>query len=269
MEASATPVVLALVAGRPLTEMPTDLFIPPDALEVLLDSFSGPLDLLLYLIRQQNIDILDIPMAMITQQYMQYIELLEERRMELAADYLVMAALLAEIMSRLLLPVSALLQDDIESDPRMELVRRLQAYEQFKLASELMDRLPRFERDVFQVHVRTDGDLLKQLPPDVELTSLVAAIVGLMQRQEHLTHHHITREQLSVRERMMIILQQLQYEKLIEFSRLLRPQEGRMGLVVTLLAILELAKQSLVIITQTVAYSSIHVQSNSSDIPHG
>jgi segregation and condensation protein A len=261
--------VLAVVAGRPLTEMPTDLFIPPDALEVLLDSFSGPLDLLLYLIRQQNIDILDIPMAMITQQYMQYIELLEERRMELAADYLVMAALLAEIKSRLLLPVSTLLADDIENDPRMELVRRLQAYEQFKLASELIDKLPRFERDVFQVHVRTDVNLLKQVPPDVDLTSLVAAIVALMQRQEHMIHHQITREQLSVRERMMIILQYLQHEKLVEFSRFLSQQEGRMGLVVTLLAILELAKQSLIIITQTEAYSSIHVQNNHAGITHG
>ena len=261
--------MLAVVAGRPLTEMPTDLFIPPDALEVLLDSFSGPLDLLLYLIRQQNIDILDIPMAMITKQYMQYIELMEERRLELAADYLVMAALLAEIKSRLLLPASTLLQDDIESDPRMELVRRLQAYEQFKLASELIDRLPRFERDVFQVNVHTDSDVLKQLPPDVELASLVAAIAGLMQRQVHMMHHQITREQLSVRERMMNILNQLQHEKLIEFSRLLNQNEGRMGLVVTLLAILELAKQSLVIITQTVAYSSIHVQTNHSDRLNG
>lgn len=256
------PAVLAVVAGRPLTEMPTDLFIPPDALEVLLDSFSGPLDLLLYLIRQQNINILDIPMALITRQYMQYIELLEVRRMELAADYLVMAALLAEIKSKLLLPVSSLDQDDVEADPRMELVKRLQAYEQFKNASLLIDRLPRFERDVFQVQVQVDMALHKKASPDVAITSVVAAMLSLMQRQEHTTHHQITRELLSVRERMMIILHHLQHEKLVEFSRLFHQHEGRMGLVVTLLAILELAKQSLVIITQTAAYSPMHLQAH-------
>ena len=181
------PVIKAVVAGQPFTDVPIDLFIPPDALEVLLDSFSGPLDLLLYLIRQQHIDMLDIPMVMITNQYMQYIELLEYRRMELAADYLVMAAWLAEIKSRLLLPVSSLQPDEHEEDPRMELVRRLQAYEQFKQASLLIDLLPRFERDVFQVSLRADPELIKQDPPDVDLASVVAAMGSLMQRQKHLT----------------------------------------------------------------------------------
>ena len=255
--------VLATVAGRPLTELPTDLFIPPDALEVLLDSFTGPLDLLLYLIRQQNIDIMNIPMAMITQQYMQYIDLLEERRMELAADYLVIAALLVEIKSRLLLPSRLIDGDDIEVDPRMELVRRLQAYEKFKQAALMLDKLPRYERDVFQVTVGTDNIELKKAFPDIALTSLLTVMVGLLTRQELLMHHQITRERLSVRERMTIILTQLQSEKLIEFNRLLKHNEGRLGLVVTLLAILELARQSLVIITQVEAFSAIHVQANS------
>lgn len=256
------PAVLAVVAGQPLTEMPSDLFIPPDALEVLLDSFSGPLDLLLYLIRQQNIDMLDIPMATITRQYMQYIELLEERSMELAADYLVMAALLAEIKSKLLLPVSCLPADEVENDPRMELVRRLQAYEQFKSAALLIDKLSRFDRDVFQVNVRTGSEIKAIRLPDIALASVVSAMVGLMQRQEHVAHHQITREVLSVRERMTLILQYLQHEKLIEFSRLLNRHEGRMGLVVTFLAILELAKQSLVTVTQTAAYSPVYLQVN-------
>ena len=262
--------VLAIVAGTPFTEMPTDLFIPPDALEVLLDSFTGPLDLLLYLIRQQNINILDIPIAMITLQYMQYIELLEERRMELAADYLVMAALLAEIKSKLLLPVSSQ-PDTAEEDPRMELVRRLQAYEQFKQASIRIDMLPRFERDVFQVNVRTEHDVIKKVLPDITLSAVVAAMINLIQHQKHIAHHKISRELLSVRERMTIILCHLQGEKLIEFSRLLNNDEGRMGLVVTLLAVLELAKQSLVIITQTAAYSPIHLQgvSNKSVLQNG
>ena len=260
MVVDAAPSVLAVVAGKPFTEMPTDLFIPPDALEVLLDSFTGPLDLLLYLIRQQNIDILDIPIVIITQQYMKYIELLEERRMELAADYLVMAALLAEIKSKLLLPPSPSLLDDIEEDPRMELVRRLQAYEQFKRAALFIDLLPRYERDVFQVQVCHSHEIMKKDPPNIVLSDLVAAMHGLLQHQQVLTHHQISRELLSVRERMTIILGQLQGEKLIELSRLLNHDEGRMGLVVTLLAILELARQSLVIITQTAAYSPIHLR---------
>ena len=262
VEIAPIPAVLAIVAGRPLMELPTDLFIPPDALEVLLDSFTGPLDLLLYLIRQQNIDIMDIPMAMITQQYMQYIDLLEERRMELAADYLVMAALLAEIKSRLLLPSHPLPQDTIEEDPRMELVRRLQAYEHFKQMAIGIDNLSRYERDVFPVQVNTNAIALANTAPDVALSALVAVMANLLQRQQRMTRHQITREVLSVRERMTLILHRLQQEKLIEFSALLKVDEGRMGLVVTLLAGLELARQSLVIITQTVAFSPIHLQAN-------
>ena len=265
VELAPVPSILAIVAGRPLTELPTDLFIPPDALEVLLDSFSGPLDLLLYLIRQQNIDIMDIPMVMITQQYMQYIDLLEERRMELAADYLVMAALLAEIKSRLLLPAPSNPQDDIETDPRMELVKRLQAYEQFKRVAMLIDELPRFERDVFQVQVNTDNVVFSKALPDIALSSLVLAMVNFLQRQEHLTHHQITREVLSVRERMSVVLERLGHKKQMEFTGLLYHHEGRMGLVVTFLAILELARQSLVMVTQTGDYAPIHLQARGYD----
>lgn len=254
--------VLAVVAGEPLREMPKDLFIPPDALEVLLDSFMGPLDLLLYLIREQNFDILDIPIALITKQYMQYIEWLELRRLELAADYLVMAALLAEIKSRLLLPSIVNTEEDIEADPRMELVRRLQAYEQFKHAALWMDQLPRLERDVFRVSLITDRDIMPVVHPDIDLSALVSAMMGLLKRQDQVTHHQISRERLSVRERMSLILASLKQQPLIEFSQLLHQEEGRMGLVVTLLAILELAKQSLIKVTQTMAYSLIHIQAN-------
>lgn len=256
--------VLATVAGQPFTEFPTDLFIPPDALEVLLDSFTGPLDLLLYLIRAQNIDIMDIPILMITEQYMQYIDLLEERRMELAADYLVMAALLAEIKSRLLLPARASEEDGIEADPRMELVRRLQVYEQFKQAAIRVDTLPRYERDVFQVQCYADNTaaIVKKVMPSLSLPSLVSAMVNVLTRQERLTHHQVSREVLSVRARMTSILQRLSREKLVEFTRLLEKDEGRLGLTVTFLAILELARQSLVIVTQTEAFSPIHLQAN-------
>lgn len=256
-----TPQVLAVVAGQPVTELPCDLFIPPDALEVLLDSFTGPLDLLLYLIRQQNIDILNIPMLIITRQYMQYIELMETRRMELAADYLVMAALLIEIKSKMLLPVSVFAQDDIEEDPRMQLVRRLQIYEQFKQAAILVDGLTRSERDVFQVKVFTDSTLVKA-EPDIGIESLVEVMGRLLQQQRHLIHHQITREALSVRERMSDILARLQHEAIIEFRTILTLHEGRMGLVVTFLAVLELAKQSLLLITQASLYGPIYLKAN-------
>lgn len=262
VELAPVPHVIAVVAGRSVTELPTDLFIPPDALEILLDSFTGPLDLLLYLIRQQNIDIMDIPMAIITQQYMQYIELLEAHRMELAADYLVMAALLTEIKSKLLLPTPVSLLDQIEEDPRMELVRRLQAYEFFKEMALFIDKLPRFERDVFQVQAKIAHLQLKMQEPDITLAALAAAMENILSRQQCLTHHQVTREPLSVRERMTMILQRLQDEPLINFTQLLNHKEGRMGIVVTLLATLELVKQALVIVTQTEAFSPIHIRTN-------
>ncbi len=252
--------VLAVIAGKPYTDAPHDLFIPPDALEVLLDSFAGPLDLLLYLIRRQNINILDIPMLIITQQYMQYIDLMEERRMELAADYLVMAAVLAEIKSRLLLPVSPNEQDGEEVDPRMELVRRLQVYEQFKQTALIMDTLERRERDLFQVLVSTRHLIDKRAVPEMTLSALVDAMNGLLQRQTNLTHHQISREPLSVRERMAMILQRLNDESLVDFVSLFTVDEGRMGLVVSLLAMLELAKQTLVVVTQAAEYTPIYIR---------
>ncbi len=260
VELSAKPEIKAIIDGKELTQVPDDLFIPPDALEVLLDSFSGPLDLLLYLIRKQNIDILDIPMVSITRQYLQYIELMENRRMELAADYLLMAAMLAEIKSRLLLPVSNNSEDDEEEDPRMALVRKLQAYEQIKEAAQLLDALPRKNRDNFIIQINPDEVEAIKIHPDVGLDDLIEAMKGLLQREEHLTHHQIAREAMSVRERMSMILLKLQEHKILEFSQLYTLEEGRMGLVVSLLAILELARQSLIVITQTQAFSPIHLQ---------
>lgn len=260
-----SPSILAVVAGKPLTEVPADLFIPPDALEILLDSFSGPLDLLLYLIRRQNIDILDIPIAHITRQYMQYIHLMEEKRLELAADYLVMAAMLAEIKSRLLLPPSPQQDDTPEEDPRLVLVRKLQAYEQFKNAALLIDNLPRSERDVFRFALGLEKLEQIRLHPEVELSFLTAAMHDLIKREGHLAHHQIAREPMSVRERMGIVLERLQTKSSLSLTQLLNKSEGRMGLAVTLLAILELARQSLVTITQVSAYSTVHIQAIAHD----
>ncbi|PWY55970.1 segregation/condensation protein A [Legionella qingyii] len=260
IELASKPEVKAIIDGKELTELPDDLFIPPDALEVLLDSFSGPLDLLLYLIRKQNIDILDIPIVSITKQYLHYIQLMECRRLELAADYLLMAAMLAEIKSRLLLPAPPASDDDEEEDPRMSLVRKLQAYEQIKIAAELLDTLPRQERDHFLVQV-TPSELERIIVhPDVHLEDLIEAMKSLLQREEQTSHHQISREVLSVRERMSHVLSLLQEHKVLEFSQLFSIEEGRIGLVVSLLAILELARQSLIVITQNEAFSPIHLQ---------
>lgn len=257
---AVTAPVVAVVAGQPLTEMPADLFIPPDALEVLLDSFSGPLDLLLYLIRRQNLDILDIPMTRITQQYLQYIQLMQAHRLELAADYLVMAAMLAEIKSRLLLPPSPGQEEELEEDPRLALVKKLQAYEQMKQAAILLDDLPRLERDIFRFSIAVEALEYSLLHPDVELSALAEAMGVLIERKGHLSNHQIAREPLSVRERMATILGRLQSDKPLPFIQLLVPEEGRMGLAVTLLAILELARQSLLVITQASAYAVIYLQ---------
>lgn len=249
-----------LVDGKEFTKVPDDLFIPPDALEVLLDSFSGPLDLLLYLIRKQNIDILNIPMTSITKQYLQYIELMGTKRMELAADYLLMAAMLAEIKSRMLLPITASTEDEEGEDPRMSLVRRLQAYEQMKHAAVLLDNLPRQERDHFIIQIMPGELETVKVHPEVELTDLITAMKSLLQREERMTHHQIEREVLSVRERMNAVLMLLQEKKNIHFSELFSADEGRIGLVVSFLAILELARQSLIVITQTQAFAPIHLQ---------
>ncbi len=260
-----TQPIFATVGGEPLTELPHDLFIPPDALQVLLDSFSGPLDLLLYLIRRQNIDIMNIPIVLITRQYMQYIELMEQLRLELAADYLVMAALLAEIKSRLLLPRIQPENDIEEEDPRMELVRRLQEYEQIKYAATMMDSLTRCGRDVFPVQVNLDNLSLAKPQPDVSLSQLLKTMATLLVHQEHNVNHPIRRELLSVRERMSEVLARIHANQCIDFSDLYFPQEGRMGIVVSLLAILELAKQSLLVIMQAMPYAPIYIKGTGTD----
>lgn len=253
--------VLAIVEGKPLTEMPADLFIPPDALEVLLESFTGPLDLLLYLIRRQNLDIMNIPIAHITRQYLQYIQLMEDKRLELAAEYLLMAAMLAEIKSRLLLPVIATEDEEVE-DPRMALVRQLQLYEQFKNAAENLDKIPRCERDVSPIRLEIQGQDTIKLHPEVTLLSIIEAMQALITQQGHEVHHYIEREPLSVRERMTRVLQALEQQPHLAFSSLFTLEEGRMGLAVSLLAILELARQALLRIIQPNVFAPIYLQAN-------
>ena len=249
----------AVVQGEPFTILPQDLYIPPDALEVFLEAFEGPLDLLLYLIRRQNLEILEIPIAEITRQYMDYIDLMQELRLELAAEYLVMAAMLAEIKSRMLLPRPAESEDD-EEDPRAELVRRLQEYEQFKQAAEDVDALPRVGRDTFQVSARAPERKVEQQQPQLHLPELLMAFKEVMQRAEMYSHHHIQMEPLSVRERMSLVLDKLGSTEFTEFTSLFTVEEGRMGVVVTLLAILELVKDSLIELVQAEPFTPIHVK---------
>ncbi|PKM42542.1 MAG: segregation/condensation protein A [Gammaproteobacteria bacterium HGW-Gammaproteobacteria-1] len=249
----------AIVMGSPLTELPKDLYIPPQALEVFLEAFEGPLDLLLYLIRRQNLDVLDIPIAEITHQYMEYVELMKVVNLELAAEYLVMAAMLAEIKSRMLLPRPAG-ADDEEEDPRAELVRRLQEYERYKKAAEDVDQLPRVDRDTFPVSVEVPHREVVRTHPEVDLKELLLAIADVIRRAEMFAHHHIRREPLSVRERMSQVLEALTADHFTEFTTLFRVDEGRRGVVVTLLAILELIKQSLVELIQTEPFGPIHVK---------
>lgn len=250
-----------LVNGEPLTRLPKDLYIPPDALEVFLEAFEGPLDLLLYLIKRQNLDILDIPIAEITRQYMEYVELMKRVHLELAAEYLVMAAMLAEIKSRMLLPRPV--EEGEEEDPRAELLRRLQEYERFKKAATDIDALPRMERELFQARAKPPELHRKKPQPQVQLNELVLAFKKVLDRADMFTHHHIQREPLSVRERMASLLKRLSdTESFIEFSRLFTPQEGRTGVVVTLLAILELIKEQYIELAQAQPFSPIHVRSN-------
>jgi segregation and condensation protein A len=248
----------AVVEGEPITELPRDLYIPPYALEVFLEAFEGPLDLLLYLIRRQNLDILDIPLAEISRQYVQYIELMKDLQFELAGEYLVMAATLAEIKSRMLLPRSA--AEAEEEDPRAELVRRLQEYERFKQAAADIDALERLERDVLQAAAEiTDRPVVTKLP-DLTLKELLLAFKEVLDRSTMFAHHHVQREPLSVRERMSTILVTLQAERYVDFIRLFDPLEGRIGVTVTFLAILELLKESLIDVVQAEAYGPIHVR---------
>lgn len=252
--------VIARVQGEPFAKLPRDLYIPPDALEVFLEAFEGPLDLLLYLIRRQNLDILDIPIAEITRQYMGYVELMKDLRLELAAEYLVMAAMLAEIKSRMLLPRLPSDLDDEERDPRAELVRRLQEYEQFKAAGDQLDQLPRLARDLFVASAELPPLDVKRREPDVLLDELLAALAESLDRVQMFTHHQIQREALSVRERMSETLERLQSQQFLPLSALLRPEEGRAGVVVTFLAILELLKASLIELVQTEPFAPLHLR---------
>ncbi len=250
----------AVVNGEPVTELPRDLYIPPQALEVFLEAFEGPLDLLLYLIRRQNLDILDIPLAEITRQYMKYIELMQELQLELAGEYMVMAATLAEIKSRMLLPRPKPEGEGFEADPRAELVRRLQEYERFKRAAEGIDRLPRMERDTWSAGAELKDRKVVHLMAQITLQEMLVAFKDVVVRAEMFAHHHIERERLSVRERMTEILSTLERTSFVEFTRLFRPEEGRMGVTVTFVAILELMREGLIDIVQAEAFAPLHVR---------
>jgi segregation and condensation protein A len=258
-EVTQVEMPFAMVLGERLTEMPRDLYIPPHAMEVFLDAFEGPLDLLLYLIRRQNLDILDIPIAEITRQYMKYIELMSEMQLDLAGEYLVMAATLAEIKSRMLLPRAAPQGDGLEEDPRAELVRRLQEYERFKQAALNLDLMPRLERDTWVASADFNDRRVVRVLPDVTLKELLLAFKDVATRSEMFAHHHIQREPLSVRARMSDILASLKANEFIPFSRLFLPEEGRMGVAVTFISILELLREGLLEIVQNEPYSPIHI----------
>lgn len=264
MGAGQEEMPFAIVEGEPLAQFPMDLYIPPHALEVILDAFEGPLDLLLYMIKRQNIDILNIPIAKITHQYMQYIEVMQELQLELASEYLVMAAMLAEIKSRMLLPRPASPDEDGE-DPRAELVRRLQEYEQFRLAAQDIDTLPRLERDVFQADAEMCERKVVEILPDVTLRELLLSFQEVLARADMFAHHHIQREPLSVRQRMSEVLDRIQHGNFAEFTSLFDPEEGRMGVVVTFLAILELMREALLDVVQAEAFAHIHVKARSTE----
>nr|WP_210330328.1 ScpA family protein [Aliikangiella sp. G2MR2-5] len=248
----------AVVGGEPVNDIPQDLYIPPDALEVFLEAFEGPLDLLLYLIKRQNVDILNIPIAHITEQYMEYVELMKSINLELAAEYLVMAAMLAEIKSRVLLPRPEI--EEEEDDPRADLIRRLQEYERFKKAALDIDELPRMEREIFQVEAETPELHLSKPLPDVELRDILSALKDVLQRAEMFTHHHIQKETLSIREKMGHVLAIVSTDNFTDFVSLFRVEEGRMGIIVTFMAIMELTKESMIELVQSEAYAPIHVR---------
>ena len=249
----------AVVNGEPVMELPRDLYIPPQALEVFLEAFEGPLDLLLYLIRRRNLAILDIPIAEITRQYVQYIGVMQELQLELAGEYLVMAATLAEIKSRMLLPRPPLAGDE-EQDPRAELVRRLQEYERFKSAAENLDRLPRLERDVWNTSADVRDRKVVQLLPQTTLQEMLVAFKEVVVRAEFFARHHVQREPLSMRERMADILSTLAASRFVEFAQLFHAEEGRMGVTVTFVAVLELVREGLIEIVQAQAFAPLHVR---------
>ncbi len=252
----------AVVDGEPVTTLPQDLYIPPYALQVFLEAFEGPLDLLLYLIRRQNIDILDIPIAEITKQYVQYIELMKELQLELAGEYLLMAAMLAEIKSRMLLPRPEV-EEEEEEDPRAELVRRLQEYERYKKAAEDIGELPRLERDVFVASAEAPERKVVTQLPDVTLKELLLAFHDVLKRAEMFSNLHMQREPLSVRQRMSEILTRVKAGSFTGFSELFDPEEGRMGVAVTFIALLELLRESVIEVVQSDAYAPLHVRAAS------
>ncbi len=251
--------VLARLYGEPMLQLPLDLYIPPDALEIFLDSFEGPLDLLLYLIRKQNFNILDIPMAEVTRQYLVYVEQIREHHLELAAEYLLMAAMLIDIKSRMLLPVRKADTGEEVEDPRAELARRLIEYERIKQGAKDIDSLPLLDRDFSAAHVHRDQTITLQMP-DVQLVDLRGAWADVLRRARLTQNHHITREELSVREYMTIVLRALQHRRFAEFQELFGTQRGVPVAVVTFVALLELARESLVEITQAEAYAPIYVR---------
>jgi len=253
----------AIVEGKPVTEVPHDLYIPPDALSVILDAFEGPLDLLLYLIRRQNMDILNVNVSEITLQYVEYINMAKSIQFELAAEYLLMAAMLAEIKSRMLLPKLA--QEDEEcDDPRAELIRRLQQYERFKKAAEDIDEMPRINRDIYAAHADSEHASSPMLAPEVSLQDIFSALKSVLDRSDLFEHHHIQKEKLSTRERMsqiLLILSSGSHEgRFVSFFSLFTPEEGRAGVVVSFLAIMELVKEQLVDFVQVEAFGSIHLK---------
>ena len=253
----------AVVDGEPVTTLPQDLYIPPYALKVFLEAFEGPLDLLLYLIRRQNINILDIPIAEVTKQYVSYIDLMTDMQLELAGEYLVMAAMLAEIKSRMLLPRAEVEEDD-EDDPRAELVRRLQEYERFKKAAQDISDLPRLERDVFVATVDAPERKVITKMPDVTMKELLLAFHDVLKRAEMFSNLHLQREPLSVRQRMSEILSRIKTGQFSGFADLFDPEEGRMGVAVTFIAILELLKESIIEVVQAEAFAPLHIRAASS-----
>ncbi|WP_448550082.1 segregation and condensation protein A [Thalassotalea fusca] len=261
-EMQQQPLPLAFIHGEAVVEKPQDLFIPPDALEVILESFEGPLDLLLYLIRKQKFDILNLPIAPITEQYMTYVELMKESKLDLATEYLVMAAILAEIKSRLLLPKQTVEED--EEDPRAELVKRLQEYEIIKAAAEGLDELPRMERDIYLASAELPENFqARVIDTQVDLVELVTAFQAVLKRAQAYEHHHIAREVLSTRERMSQIITYLSGrndENFSSFESLFSVDEGKQGVVVSFLAILELLKESIIEVVQAEVFGRIHVR---------
>ncbi len=250
----------ALIQGQPMTQLPMDLYIPPDALEIILEQFEGPLDLLLYLIRKQNLDILEVNVAEITAQYMGYIDMMQSMQLEMAGEYLVMAAMLAEIKSRMLLPRNKDGEDEEEEDPRAELIRRLQEYERFKKAAEDMEELPRIGRDNFVAQVDAPEKIQQRAHPEVDMRELMLAMGAIMRRAQMFEKHEVAKEVLSTRERMSSILAQLKGGHFVSFADLFTPEEGRLGVVVSFLAMLELIKESLLDIVQHEVLGPIHVK---------